>query len=195
MLTNQARYLLTIILHKNHQIYVGTWYETCSSAHVSEMVIVPHHGQPGGFHCPACVYLLRSPSAATRGKMGITCALSASNLAKYPKTRAGSRLPCRGWHTQHHTSAYHTFASTSQPPLSRKHVRFKPTPSFTIAMPTASDFTFSSTSAMAKCGTVPAADPLVATLVTSFSTKSGAQGRESHKETGAPYLLRQIQGG
>ncbi len=43
--------------------------------------------------------------------------------------QAGSWLPCRGWHTQHHTSAYHTFASTSQPPLSRKHVRFKPTPS------------------------------------------------------------------
>jgi hypothetical protein len=40
---------------QNHQIYVGTWYETCSSAHVSETVIVPHHGQPGGFHCPACI--------------------------------------------------------------------------------------------------------------------------------------------
>jgi hypothetical protein len=50
------------------------------------MSIIPHHGQPGGFHCPPCVYLLRSPSAATRGKMGITCALSASNLAKYSKT-------------------------------------------------------------------------------------------------------------
>jgi hypothetical protein len=82
----QGLLTLTIILHKNHQIYVGTWYETCSSAHVSEMVIVPHHGQPGGFHWPARVYLLCSPSAATRGKMGITCALSASNLAKYPKT-------------------------------------------------------------------------------------------------------------
>jgi hypothetical protein len=78
--------LLTIILHKNHQIYIGTQYETCSSAHVSETVIVPHHGQPGGFHCPARVYLLRSPSAATREKMGITCTLSASNLAKHCKT-------------------------------------------------------------------------------------------------------------
>ncbi len=86
MLINKARYLLTIILHKNQQIYVGTWYETCSSALVSEMVIIPHHGQPGGFHRPAHVYLLRSSSAATRGKMGITCALSASNLAEYPTT-------------------------------------------------------------------------------------------------------------
>jgi hypothetical protein len=50
--------------------------------------------------------------------------------------QAESWLPCRGWHIQHHTSAYHTFASTSQPPLSRKHVCFKPTPSFAIAMPT-----------------------------------------------------------
>jgi hypothetical protein len=86
VLINKARYLLTIILHKNHRIYIGIWYEAWSSAHVSETVIVPHHGQPGGFHCPAHVYLLRSPSAATRGKMGITCALSASNLAEYSKT-------------------------------------------------------------------------------------------------------------
>ncbi len=85
MLINKARYLLTIIQHKNHQIYVGTWYETCSSTHVSETVIVHHHVQPGGFHCPACVYLLCSPSAAMRGKMGITCTLSASNLAEHPK--------------------------------------------------------------------------------------------------------------
>ncbi len=77
---------LTIILHKNHRIYVGTWYETCSSTHVIEMVILPNHGRPGSFHHPAREYLLRSPSAATRGKMGITCALSASNLAEYPKT-------------------------------------------------------------------------------------------------------------
>jgi hypothetical protein len=87
--------------------------------------------------------------------------------------RAGSWLPCRGRHTQHHMSAYHTFASTSQPPLFRKHVHFKPTPSFTIAMPTTLDFAFSPTLAMAKCGTIPAADPLVASSVTSFSTKSG----------------------
>jgi hypothetical protein len=40
-------------------------------------------------------------------------------------------------------------------------------------MPTTSDFALSPTLAMAKCGTVPAADPSVATLVTSFSTKSG----------------------
>jgi hypothetical protein len=40
-------------------------------------------------------------------------------------------------------------------------------------MPTTLDFAFSPTSAMAKCGTVPVADPSVATLVTSFSTKSG----------------------
>jgi hypothetical protein len=85
VLINKARYLFTIILHKNHQIYIGTWYETCFSAHDSETVIVPHHGQPGGFHHPACIYLLRSFSAATRGKMGITCALSASNSDEYPK--------------------------------------------------------------------------------------------------------------
>jgi hypothetical protein len=69
--------------------------------------------------------------------------------------------------------ACHTFASTSQLPLSRKHIRFKPTPSFAIAKPTTSDFAFSPTLAMANCGIVLAADPLVATLVTSFSTKSG----------------------
>ncbi len=86
VLINKARYLLTIILHRNHRIYVGTWYETCSSAHVSETVIVLHHGQPGGFHCPACLYLLHSPSAAMRVKMGITCALSASNSAEHCKT-------------------------------------------------------------------------------------------------------------
>ncbi len=55
------------------------------AAHVSETVLVPHHGQVGGFHCPARVYLLRSPSAAMRGKMGITCALSASKMAKHCK--------------------------------------------------------------------------------------------------------------
>jgi hypothetical protein len=86
MLMNKARHLLTIILHKNHIIYIGTWHETCSSTHVSEMVIDPHHGQPSGFHHPACVCLICSPFAAMRGKMGITCALSASNLAKHCKT-------------------------------------------------------------------------------------------------------------
>jgi hypothetical protein len=85
VLINKTCYLLTIILHKICRINVGTWYELCSSAHVSETVIVPHHGQPGGFHHPARVYLLSSPPAATRGKMGITCALSASNLVEYPK--------------------------------------------------------------------------------------------------------------
>jgi hypothetical protein len=40
-------------------------------------------------------------------------------------------------------------------------------------MPTTSNFALSPTLAMAKCGTGPAADPSVATLVTSFSTKSG----------------------
>jgi hypothetical protein len=107
VLINKARYLLTIILHRNHRIYVGTWYETCSSAHVSERVIVPHHGQPGGFNCTARVYLLRSPSVATREKMGIICALSASNWAKYPKTRWVSVTLQRLAHTTPHVRILH----------------------------------------------------------------------------------------
>jgi hypothetical protein len=117
-----------------------------------------------------CSALLLLPQGGKRGSHAHSLHQIRPSIAK----QAGSWLSCRGWHTQHHTSAYHTFTSTSQPPLSRKHVRFKPTFSlFAIAMPTKSDFALSPTSAKAKCGTVLAADPLVATSVTSFSTESG----------------------
>ena len=122
VLINKARFLLTIILHKNHQIYVGTWYETCSSAHVSETVIVPHHGQPGGFHCPACIYLLCSPSAAMRGKMGITFTLSASNLAENCKTSWVLVTLQRLAHTTPHVRIAHICLHFSAAALQETHL-------------------------------------------------------------------------
>ena len=38
-----------LFLHTKHQIYIGTRYEICASAHASETVIDLHHGQPATF--------------------------------------------------------------------------------------------------------------------------------------------------
>ncbi len=49
--------------------------------------------------------------------------------------QAGSRLPCRGWHTQHHMFAHHTFASTTCQHVPKKYIRKKPIlPRSTIKM-------------------------------------------------------------
>jgi hypothetical protein len=138
---------LTIILHKNHQIYVGTQYETCSSTHVSEMVIDPHHDRPGGFPRPAHVYLLCSPSAATRGKMGITCALSALNSAKYPKTSWVVVTLQRLAHTTPHVRIPHICLHFSAAALHETCPFQAHSLLCHRAMPTTLDFTFSPTSA------------------------------------------------
>ncbi len=88
---------------------------------------------------PAVFIILRAYICSTllllpRGEKWGSHAHSLHQIWPSIAKRAGSWLPCRGWHTQHHTSAYHTFASTSQLLLSRKHFRFKPTPSFAITM-------------------------------------------------------------
>ena len=62
------------------------------------MVIDIHHGQPGGIHCPAHVYLLRVPFPAEGTIMGITCILPSSEM---PISATAKRVNCQYWVLAH----------------------------------------------------------------------------------------------
>jgi hypothetical protein len=68
------------------------------------MTINIHHGQLGGIHCPAHIYLLRIPFPAKGTIMGITCVLPSSEM---PISTTAKIVHCQYWVLAYSKSTKH----------------------------------------------------------------------------------------